>query len=341
MKTLLDMDLSQIRAELAAMGEKPFRAGQIYQWLMEGAAFEDMTNLSKALREKLREGFREGYPERLERLVSSDGTRKYLLGLPDGNIIESVVMAYEHGNTACISTQAGCAMGCAFCASCKGGLKRNLTAGEMLGQVLVLNRDMGPGRNITNVVLMGTGEPLANYENTVRFLRLVNAEESLHISCRNISVSTCGLVPRILRLAEERLPITLCLSLHAATDEKRRQIMPIAEQYSLEETIGAFRRYCEVNGRRVIAEYILLRGFNDTEADADALEALLRGLKCHINLIPYNSIGEGAFISPSKRDVYGFLGRLEKRGLSATVRRSLGQDIDGACGQLRARYITE
>lgn len=339
MKTLLDMDMAELRAELESIGEKPFRAAQIYPWLMERAAFEEMTNLSKALREKLRERYAEGYPAVLEKLVSADGTRKYLLGLADGNIIESVVMAYEHGNTACISTQAGCAMGCAFCASCKGGLERNLTDGEMLGQVLAMNRDLGAGRNITNVVLMGTGEPLANYDNTVRFLKRINAKESLHMSFRNISVSTCGVVPNILKLAEERLPITLCLSLHAATDEKRRQIMPIAKKYSLAETMDAMERYGQVNGRRMIAEYILLHGFNDTEEDGDALAGLLRGMKCHVNLIPYNSIGEGEFASPSKKDVYGFLGKLEKRGLSATVRRSLGQDIDGACGQLRARYI--
>ena len=339
MKALLDMTLPELREAMAALGEKPFRAAQVYRWLMECAPFEEMSNLPKALRETLRRTFREGYPDVVERFTSADGTRKYLLALWDGNIIESVVMAYEHGNTACISTQAGCAMGCAFCASCKGGLKRNLTAGEMLGQVLTLNRDMGPGRNITNVVLMGTGEPLANYENTVRFLRLVNAEESLHISLRNISVSTCGLVPQMLRLAEEGLPVTLCLSLHAATEEKRRQIMPIAAKYGLGETIEALGQYQQASGRRVIAEYILLHGFNDGEADADALEGLLRGMKCHVNLIPYNSIGEGAFQSPSKKDIYGFLGKLEQRGLSATVRRSLGQDIAGACGQLRARYM--
>lgn len=337
--SLLDLSFDELKEVFEQMGEKPFRAGQVARWLTAHVPFSGMTNLSKELREKLAAAFREGYARVAEKQVSADGTEKYLLELEDGNLIEAVVMTYEHGKTACISTQAGCAMGCAFCASTKGGLIRNLSAGEILSEVLLLNAQLGEGRQLTNLVLMGTGEPLENTENVLKFLRLVNSEQSLHISFRNISLSTCGVVPGIRRLTEENIPVTLCLSLHSAIEEKRREIMPIARRYSLLETLDALQAYHKKTGRRLIFEYILIRGWNDGPEDLAALEERLKPLSCHINLIPYNDAGRGSFQSPSKKEVYGFLAALERRGLSATVRRTLGQDIDGACGQLRARHM--
>ncbi len=338
MKQLLNLSLEELRSELLSMGEKPFRAAQIYAWLTACVPFEQMSNLSKSLREKLRERFSEGYPEVAERLCSSDGTQKYLLRLGDGSVVECVLMCYEYGRTLCISTQAGCAMGCAFCASTRGGLLRDLSAGEMLGQVLRVNAELGGGRNLTNVVLMGTGEPLANYDAVVKFLRLVHQKESLNISMRNISLSTCGLVPQIYRFAEEGIGATLCLSLHSAIQAKRQEIMPIARKYPLEQVIEAMDDYGKKTGRRVIYEYILIAGFNDGKEDLDALYALLSGQNCHLNLIPYNAT-DARFAAPTKGQVYRFLAGLVERGLSATVRRTLGEDIDGACGQLRARYL--
>ncbi len=338
-KALLDYSPEELKQLLAELGEKPFRAKQIYGWLNSCTPFEEMSNLSKALREKLRDSFLEGYARKAEVQISSDGTRKYLLEMIDGSLIESVLMRYEYGNTVCISTQAGCAMDCAFCASCKGGLERNLTAGEILSQVLAINADLGEGRNITNIVLMGTGEPLANYNNVMKFLRLINSPDSLNISYRNISLSTCGIVPNIYKFCDEGIPVTLCLSLHAAFEDKRRRLMPIADRFSLKETIEAMRHYGEKTGRRVIFEYLLIGGFNDGFEDAKELKKLLHGMSCHINLIPYNEVEEAEFSAPEKGRVYSFMEELNKLGLSATVRRSLGRDIDGACGQLRAKRL--
>lgn len=338
MTTLLDLSLEELKQQMEAIGEKGFRAAQIYAWLTACVPFEQMSNLSKPLREKLREHFAEGYPEILQKLCSKDGTKKYLLQLADESVVECVLMNYEYGKTLCISTQVGCAMGCAFCASTKGGLRRNLSAGEILGQVLRVNADLGSGRNITNVVLMGTGEPLGNYDAVVGFLRLIHQKESLGMSMRNISLSTCGLVPEIYRFAEEGLGATLCLSLHSAIQQKREQIMPIARKYPLHQVIKAMQAYSEKSGRRVIYEYILIAGLNDGKEDLDALESLLGGQNCHINLIPCNTT-DGRFAAPTKGQVYRFLAGLDERKLSATVRRTLGEDIDGACGQLRARYL--
>ena len=338
MTTLLDLSLAELKQRIEEIGEKGFRAGQIYAWLTACVPFEQMSNLSKPLREKLREHFSEGYPEILQKLCSKDGTKKYLLQMADESVVECVLMNYEYGRTLCISTQVGCAMGCAFCASTKGGLRRNLSAGEILGQVLCVNADLGSGRNITNVVLMGTGEPLGNYDAVVGFLRLIHQKESLGISMRNISLSTCGLVPEIYRFAEEGLGATLCLSLHSAIQQKREQLMPIARKYPLHQVIRAMQAYSEKSGRRVIYEYILIAGLNDSKEDLDALESLLGGQNCHINLIPCNAT-DGRFAAPTKGQVYRFLAGLDERGLSATVRRTLGEDIDGACGQLRARYL--
>lgn len=336
-RSLLEFSPEELKQELIAMGEKPFRAAQVYSWLTQCRPFSEMSNLSKTLRQKLKERYTEGYPEIETVAVSSDGTRKYLLRLADGNLIEAVLMQYHYGNTLCISTQVGCPMGCAFCASGLGGLVRNMTAGEMLGEVLRINAELGPGRNITNIVLMGTGEPLLNYKQVVRFLQLIHGEQSLHIALRNISLSTCGITPAIYRLAEEGMPLTLCLSLHSAIPEKRLQIMPVEKGYPLEHTIQAMRTYGEKTGRRIIYEYIMLADFNLGEEDADALAQLLRGQICHVNLIPLNG-NVGRFRAPTAQEIQNFEKMLKKREISATRRRTLGQDIEGACGQLRARY---
>lgn len=339
-KSLLNFSLEELKEEMINLGEKPFRAKQLYGWLNSNTPFYKMTNLSKDFRSKLEESYTEGYCEIVERQISEDGTRKYLLKMNDESLIESVLMKYVYGNTICISTQVGCAMNCAFCASCRGGFVRNLSAGEILSEVLAVNSDLGEGRNITNIVLMGTGEPLLNYENVVKFLKLINSKDGLNISYRNISLSTCGIVPNIYKFAQEGIPATLCLSLHGATEDKRRRLMPIAEKYSLGETIEAMKFYEQKTGRRIIFEYLLIGGFNDGYEDALALQKLLARIICHINLIPYNEVEEAEFKAPKKGRVYSFMDELAKLGLCATVRRSLGRDIDGACGQLRAKRIS-
>ena len=338
-KMLLDLTLEELKGEVINIGEKPFRAKQLYGWLYANIPFREMTNLSKDFRKKLEETFTEGYCKIAERQVSSDGTRKYLLKMTDGSLIESVLMKYEYGNTICISTQVGCAMDCAFCASCRGGLVRNLSAGEILSEVLAVNSDLGEGRQITNIVLMGTGEPLLNYDNVIKFLRLINAQEGLNVSYRNISLSTCGIVPNIYKFSEENIPSTLCLSLHSAFEEKRNVIMPISKKYSLSDTLEAMKFYEKKSGRRLIFEYLLIGEFNDGHEDALELQRILRGINCHINLIPYNEVEEASFKAPKRGRVYSFMDELVKLGLSATVRRSLGRDIDGACGQLRAKRM--
>ncbi len=340
---LISLDTSQLENSLVELGEKKFAAKQIRLWLCKGVPFEEMTNLSKSLRTKLRENFNEGYAKISQKHTSMDGTVKYLLELTDGNLIECVVMQYHHGHTLCVSTQVGCRMGCSFCASGIEGLIRQLTAGEMLSE-LIAARESG---EINNVVLMGSGEPLDNYDNVTEFIRAMQSE--FGIGMRHISLSTCGLVPGILKLAEEKLPITLCLSLHSAIDEKRKKLMPIAKTYTINEIIEAAKVYFKNTGRRIIIEYTLIRGFNDGQEDIEALKRVLRGLACHINVIPLNaasknmdspqSISEIAdsFQPPSKKESYTFTAALERSGLSATVRRALGSDIEGACGQLKRR----
>ncbi len=337
-KALLGLNKQELAEELSGLGLPRFRTDQIYKWLIAGTRFPDMTNLPLALRDKLAEAFTEGFAEIADVKHSSDGTDKYLLSMEDGSLVESVLMRYEYGNTVCISTQAGCAMGCRFCASRLGGLIRNLTAGEILSEVVAVNTAEG-GRGVTNVVLMGTGEPFNNYENTVSAIRLMHGEEGLNISCRNISLSTCGLIDGIKRFSLEGLPVTLCLSLHSAFDIKRRQLMPIAERYTVKETLDAMRVYFERTGRRVIFEYLLIKDFNDTPGDIDELKRITDGMICHINLIPYNKVEGAQFEAPATRAVHEFAERLHRAGLSATVRRSLGRDIDGACGQLRAKAM--
>lgn len=335
---LLGLTVDELKPIIEELGEKPYRAKQLYSRLMKGVAVGDMTEFSAEFKAKLLESHREGFLQTVKKLTSSDGTLKYLFRLEDDNVIESVLMRYKHGNTVCVSTQVGCRMGCVFCASCTSGLTRNLTAGEMLSQVLSINRDLsGNERCISNVVLMGSGEPLDNYINTVRFLKLLHDPEGLNISFRNISLSTCGIVPRMYDFINENIPVTLCISLHAPDDEMRRKILPVAKNYPIQEVLRAAKKYYEKTGRRIIIEYTMIRCLNDRIIDADKLKELLRSFNCHVNLIPCN---EGQGYSPSsKKTIYTFLDRLKP--VSATVRRSLGSEIEGACGQLRKKHMDQ
>ncbi len=331
----------ELKQALSEMGEKPFRAGQVFSWLHKGARFEEMTNLSLALREKLRErGIDQPVAIRETRVSKLDGTQKFLFALPDGNCVEGVLMRYHYGATLCISTQVGCKMGCRFCASTLDGCVRNLTAAEMLGEVQCANRTM-EGERVHNIVLMGSGEPMDNYDDVVRFLRLVSHPDGLNIGLRHISVSTCGLVPQMKRFAEEGLPVTLSLSLHAPNDEIRRQIMPVAQRYTIEETLDACRYYIEKTGRRVVFEYALIDNVNASPECAEELAGRLRGMQCHVNLIPLNTVKERNLFGVTEKQVQAFLSVLERRHISATRRREMGDDIEGACGQLRKKVLRE
>lgn len=323
--------------------ESRFRAGQIARWLVRGANVDGMTNLSAELRARLKE-MAVANPVRILQSFKSrlDETEKFLYGLPDENVIEGVVMRYHHGDTLCVSTQVGCRMGCAFCASTLDGRVRDLTPGEMLGQVVAVNshiRSQDPARRIHNIVLMGSGEPFDNYDNVVKFLRLVNDPKGLNISLRNVSLSTCGLVRRMYDFAAEGMPVTLSLSLHAPNDEIRKKIMPVANAYSISEVLDACRYYVEKTGRRVIFEYALIKGVNCDMKCAEELARRLRGLQCHVNLIPLNDVSERSLEAPERRDVEAFQRRLELKNISVTVRREMGADIDGACGQLRRKAL--
>lgn len=340
---LLGYSLEELTEAFRQMGEKPFRAKQVYGWLHKGADFEEMRNLPAALRQKLQEQETAIGVSILKTLRSQkDGTEKYLFSLRDGNVVEGVLMRYHYGNTLCISSQVGCRMGCAFCASTLEGRVRDLTAGEMMGEVIAVNRlhAQGDQRGVTNVVMMGSGEPLDNYDNVVRFLRLLSAPEGICISLRNVSVSTCGLADRIDDLAKENLPITLSISLHAPTDEARRRIMPIAHRYDLARLMKACRDYVGVTGRRIVFEYALIEGVNTALADADRLAQLTRGLLCHVNLIPLNDVPERNLSAPSQQGIDAFQKRLEEKGVSVTRRREMGADIEGACGQLRRKHLS-
>ena len=331
----------ELKQRLAEMGEKPFRAGQVFSWLHKGAKFQEMTNLSLSLREKLASGgIDQPVTVRETRVSKLDGTKKYLFALPDGNCVEGVLMRYHYGATLCVSTQVGCKMGCRFCASTLEGCVRSLTAAEMLGEVQCANRDLG-GERVHNIVLMGSGEPLDNYDEVVRFLKLVSHPDGLNIGLRHISVSTCGLVPEMKRFAEEGLPVTLSLSLHAPNDLIRRQIMPIAQRYTVEETLDACRYYIEKTGRRVVMEYALIDQVNASPACAEELADRLRGMQCHVNLIPLNTVKERNLFGVTEKQVQDFLSVLEKRRISATRRREMGDDIEGACGQLRKKVLRE
>lgn len=325
---------------LVSIGEKPFRAKQIYPWLhiKHATSFEEMTDISKQLKQKLSESCELTVLQMIQVQCSQiDGTRKYLFALSDGNMIESVLMRYQHGNSVCISSQVGCRMGCRFCASTLDGLVRGLTPGEMLDQIYRIQEDIG--ERVSHVVIMGTGEPLDNYDNFLKFVELLSDEHGLHISQRNITVSTCGIVPNMRRLAEEKLQITLALSLHAPSQEKRLELMPVANKYPLHEVIEACAYYFEKTGRRITFEYSLVSGNNDQREDADKLAMLIRGLNCHVNLIPVNPIEERDYVQSSPQTVLNFKNKLEKYGINVTIRREMGRDIDGACGQLRKRWI--
>ena len=341
-KDIKSLTINQLTEELVALGEKAFRGKQMYEWmhgkLAEG--LDEMTNLSKDIRERCKELYTYTTLHAIRVQESRiDGTKKFLFELPDGNVVESVWMKYRHGNSVCISSQVGCRMGCKFCASTLDGLKRNLLPSEMLEQVYAITRLTG--ERVSNVVVMGTGEPMDNYENLLTFIRLLTDENGLHISQRNITVSTCGIVPKMKELADLKLQITLALSLHATTDEKRRALMPIANRYSIKELMDVCKYYFEQTGRRITFEYSLVGGVNDTLEDASKLTALAKPLGCHVNLIPVNPIKEREYVQSDKSQIQAFKNILEKNKINVTIRREMGRDIDGACGQLRLRHIEQ
>lgn len=336
---LKDFEYDELIEYLKSIGEKKFRAEQIFSWLHKGVeSYDEMTNLSKATKERLKE---ETYVSTLkirEKYVSQiDGTVKYLFELPDGNCIETVVMRYHHGFTVCISSQVGCKMGCRFCASTIGGLKRNLTAGEILNQVIFAQKDIG--ERISNIVMMGIGEPLDNYDNVLKFLHNVNHEKGLNIGHRHISLSTCGVVPAIYKLAEEKLQITLTISLHAPNDKIRDTIMPVNHKYNISELLEACMAYVNSTKRRISFEYSLIHGVNDSIKDAEELARLVKDMNGHINLIPVNKVEEREFEKGSSNDIQKFQQRLTELGINATVRRELGADISASCGQLRNKVL--
>ena len=341
MQQIKCLTLPELTEAMRGLGEPAFRAKQVYTWLHRGArSFDEMTNLSKALREKLAERYAVTVPLVARKQVSKkDGTIKYLWELSDGNCVETVLMRYHHGNTVCISSQVGCRMGCRFCASTIGGKIRDLTAAEMLDEVLFTQLDSG--LPISNIVLMGIGEPLDNFDTVLRFLTLVNSEEGMNIGMRHISLSTCGVVPQIDTLAEYRLQLTLSVSLHAPDDETRREIMPIDRKYGVAELLAACRRYYQATGRRISFEYAMIRGVNDSPEQANLLCERIAGMGAHVNLIPLNNVEESPLKPSSRETIAAFQAILEKRGVTATVRRSLGGDIDASCGQLRRKQMQQ
>ena len=339
-KDIASYSFEELQEEMLAIGEKGFRSRQIYSWIHEKLVddFEEMTNLPKTLRQKLESAYEIRRVEMEKRQISKiDGTNKFLFCLKDGNMVESVLMKYKHGNSVCISSQVGCRMGCRFCASTLDGLERNLTPTEMLRQVYQIQKITG--ERVSNIVIMGTGEPLDNYDNFLKFIHMVSDEHGLNISQRNITASTCGIVPNIRRLAEEKLQITLALSLHGSNQEKRRSLMPVANKYELHEVLEACDYYFEKTGRRITFEYSLVHGVNDTPEDAKELMGILKDRNCHLNLIPVNPIKERNYEKPDKKSAENFKNKLEKNGINVTIRREMGSDIDGACGQLRRKTM--
>lgn len=335
MTNLKDFSIEELQGILADLDEPKYRAKQIFTWLGKGvASFDEMTNIPKELRQKLAERYYAGFAEAVEIYQSQmDKTRKYLLRLIDGNMVECVAMYYQHGITVCISCQVGCRMGCNFCASTIGGLVRCLTPGEMLDQIHFVQQDIG--QRISNIVMMGIGEPLDNYENVIKFLRLVNHPDGLNIGLRHISISTCGIVNNINRLADEELPITLSISLHAPNDEIRNSIMPINRKYPIDLLLDACRKYIKKTSRRISFEYAMIKGVNDAPAHAVQLAEKLYGMLCHVNLIPVNPVKERKYQKPDQRSIRAFMAQLEQRGINVTIRRELGSDINASCGQLR------
>lgn len=340
MTELTGMNPAELTAWCREQGLPAFRGKQIFRWIHQGADFDGMTNLPLGLRETLKQ-IAVAQPVRIleERKSALDDTVKFLFGLADGNCVEGVLMRYHHGHTLCVSTQVGCRMGCAFCASTLEGCVRSLTAGEMLGQILCANRYLQGESRVHNVVLMGSGEPLDNYDNVMRFLRLLREADGVNIGLRNVSLSTCGIVPRMYDLAEENLPVTLSVSLHAPNDEIRRRTMPIARVYPMEDVLAACRNYIDKTGRRVIFEYALVGGVNCEDKHAVELAARLRGMQCHVNLIPLNAVEERGLAGVTEATVRRFMERLESLHISVTRRREMGDDIEGACGQLRRKTL--
>lgn len=340
MLNILDFTLSELEAWMKDNNEEKFRAKQVFDWIYKGIEeFKEMKNLPSNTIEKLYKCFYLGIPKIVRKLKSNDNsTCKFLYKYRDGNVIESVVMKYKYGNSICVSTQVGCKMGCKFCASTLGGVVRNLTSGEMLGQVLAAQKEINS--KISNVVLMGSGEPLDNYDNVIKFIKMLNSKYGLNISQRHITLSTCGIVPNIRKLSTEKLNITLAISLHAPNDILRKKIMPIANKYSIHQIIGACNEYYSMCGRRITFEYALIKNFNDSTKDAIELSNILRGLVCHVNLIPINNVAEKSFERSSKTNINKFKSVLLKNDIQVTVRRQMGNDINAACGQLRRNYIT-
>ena len=338
MKFIKDYSLDELALEIKELGFPKFRAKQIYTWINSGIeTFDEMTNISKADREKLKSGFFITVPKIVKKQVSQvDGTMKFLIELYDGNLVECVLMQYNHGNTICVSNQVGCRMGCKFCASGLDGLKRNLGAGEILDQIIFIQKDSG--LKISNIVLMGSGEPLDNYDNVLKFLKLVNSDDGLNIGHRHISLSTCGVVSGIEKLMKEKLQITLSISLHSPDNESRSKIMPVNNKYNIETLINACKKYFDYTGRRISYEYTMIDGVSDSIEQAKLLCKILKGRPSHINLIPLNAVTETGLCSSSKEQVRKFQNVLLKNGLSATVRRTLGPDIDASCGQLRNKF---
>lgn len=337
---LLDMTVEEIRTMLVNMGQAGFRAKQIFKWLAKGIRdIDEMTDISKELRSELKEVSYIGSLKIVKKLVSKvDGTVKYLFELRDKNIIESVLMKYKHGYSTCISSQVGCRMGCNFCASTGIGFVRDLSPGELLDQIISIQNDIG-GR-ISNIVIMGIGEPFDNYENIVKFLRIVHSPEGLNVGYRRVTISTCGLVPGILKLAEENMPVNLSISLHAPNDEIRGKIMPINKKYSIDKIIEACKIYTGVTKRRITFEYILISGINDSKENAVELANKIKGILCHVNLIPMNDIESDNFKRSSKERTEEFKRILQQKGIETTIRRELGEDINAACGQLRRKVIS-
>ncbi len=339
MKNIKDNDLEDLKNELATIGEKSYRAEQIFQWLYVNNVtdFDEMTNLSLELREKLKENYSLCNFNILKKLESSDGTKKYLFDLLDGNAIESVVMEYHFGKTICVSTQVGCKMGCKFCASTGIPFIRNLSAGEIVQQILSVEKDIGS--KISNVVFMGIGEPLDNYDNVVKSIKIMNNQKGLNIGARHISISTSGLVPKIYQLADENLQCTLSISLHASDDKIRSSMMPVNDVYPIKELIEACKYYISKTNKRISFEYALAKDNNDNLNDAKELVKLLRGMLCHVNLIPINKIENGKYVKSSNESIIKFRDYLNSQGIVATIRRELGTDIDAACGQLRRKSL--
>ena len=339
MKNIKDFNLNELKEEFIKIGEKPFRAEQVFKWIYEAnvTSFDEMTNLSLELREKLKHNYSLCVYNIIRRQESADGTKKYLFDVLDGNAIETVLMSYHHGYSICVSSQIGCKMGCEFCASTGINFIRDLTSGEIVEQILAVERDNGI--KISNVVFMGIGEPLDNYDNVVNAIRIINNPKGINIGARHISISTSGLVPKIYKLAEENIQCTLSISLHATTDEKRSNMMPVNNRYNIKELLQACKDYIKQTNRRISFEYALAKDNNDNIEDAERLVKLLKGMICHVNLIPINKIENGSFVKSSNENIIKFRDYLNEHGIVATIRRELGSDIDAACGQLRRKNL--